>query len=142
MDIAELIARSAVAHYDSLGPRTRKSCNQDCLPIADRILDRIGIVELENNSGGILQVHKRSQCEGQHCSVHNPSDHPLRHMRQVWQPFDQSMSRLCEHRYLHPDPDHVEYVRSLDVAEADFGASHICDGCCDQEGGVEREPGA
>lgn len=138
-DVATIIARTKSKGYSD---NTKRLLMEGLLPLADEVLDRIGIVELEHNPGGILQVHSRINCEGTTCAVHNPSNHSLRYMRQTWNPM-YGMRRLCVHGFEHPDPDHITYLYTKDELDAIIDAIHACDGCCDQEGGTSAgEPGA
>jgi hypothetical protein len=73
------------------------------------------------------RVHRKKDCLGRHCPIHNPSDHSMRefptHLR-VPSPVDikpMHMERICPHRIGHPDPDDINY---WDVSV------HGCDGCC------------
>lgn len=74
-----------------------------------------------------LIVHSRSLCEGEYCSVHNPSNHPLREAPLNWRADRHIMERYCRHGVGHPDPDDYQYRLRTDP-NAD--AIHGCDGCC------------
>lgn len=81
---------------------------------------------LEN--GDVLRnVHRRGTCTGTHCSIHNPSDHPLKDAPRSWQL--NLIWRTCDHGYDHPDPDSIASVidrgGSIDL-------THYCcaDNCC------------
>lgn len=76
-----------------------------------------------------LKVHNRVFCEGEHCSVHNPSDHRLKDAPLNWRADRRIMERICEHGIGHPDPDDAEYRRKRDGNRYDSGI-HGCDGCC------------
>lgn len=67
----------------------------------------------------LIGVHSDKQCLGQHCCIHNPSDHHMREWEQNWRPDRQMMERICKHGVGHPDPDDICIDRS-----------HACDGCC------------
>ena len=76
----------------------------------------------------LFNVHRRSQCAGDPCVLHEPSDH---HML-WWEPvFDQStglISRFCpEHHVAHPDPDSWAWVSK--VAGHRIGR-HVCKCVC------------
>jgi hypothetical protein len=47
-----------------------------------------------------------------------------------WRADTGVMERICEHGVGHPDPDHLDYARSLDATRAEGQAIHGCDGCC------------
>lgn len=72
----------------------------------------------------MLTVHDRSRCAGEPCTIHNPSDHPMRDFPQLWRADRQIMERTCPHGVGHPDPD------DLTVRTTRHGGVHGCDGCC------------
>jgi hypothetical protein len=76
-----------------------------------------------------LWVHKEGTCAGQYCSIHNPSDHPLKDARLNWRSDTGVMERICAHGVGHPDPDHMAYVTSISK-DNKWQAVHSCDGCC------------
>lgn len=79
--------------------------------------------------GSTLATHPVDRCVGPHCSVHNPSQHPLRDRQLHWQ--NKIMYRVCEHGQTHPDPDHLRYVETVrGPIIAALQAVHPCDGCC------------
>lgn len=81
---------------------------------------RVGQVVLEN-------VHPPTVCEGQHCVMHNPSDHHMREWEIVWRGDKGVMERTCPHGVGHPDPDDAAFL----VREGrDYLTIHGCDGCC------------
>lgn len=71
----------------------------------------------------LTQVHDMSLCEGRGCTIHHPSDHHLRDMRQHWRPDKGAMERTCLHGIGHPDPDDTFYANPIQRV-------HGCDGCC------------
>lgn len=74
-----------------------------------------------------VRVHPPTKCAGQHCCVHNPSDH---HMVDWPLNFraDRGMSeRICPHGVGHPDPDDLGFRSGKD---RDVTAVHGCDSCC------------
>ena len=79
--------------------------------------------------------HAGSQCEGQVCAIHNPSDH---HMNQ-WPTttrYDRFalVERICTHGVGHPDPDSLAWQRELvergAIPAGAYAEDHGCDGCC------------
>lgn len=91
---------------------------------------RVGEVVL---SGGqrLVSVHSKSSCEGEYCSIHNPSDHHMRGFKQVWRSDRSLMERICHHGVGHPDPDHMDWVRRVfgdEICEVE--GIHGCCGCC------------
>ena len=92
--------------------------------------------------GRLLQVHNQSDCYGPNCCIHNPSDHPLRNAPLTWYP-GVGMMRVCEHDYIHPDPDDLAVklrthgiIDGLALLEA-ISSVHLveenCDGCCERK---------
>lgn len=89
-------------------------------------------IQLAN--GAILTTHGPTQCANEHCSIHNPSDHPLNTAPMNWRADRALMERLCEHGIGHPDPDDIAYKRTTRGDRfADAEAIHGCDGCCKRE---------
>jgi hypothetical protein len=68
----------------------------------------------------LVNVHPSTECAGVHCTIHNPSNHTLRHLPLHWRDDRKIFERICEHGVGHPDPDTPPGV---DVV-------HGCDGCC------------
>lgn len=81
-----------------------------------------------------LKVHDENACIGPFCTVHNPSDHPLRDAPLQWRADRGLMERRCGHGVGHPDPDDLAFKRLI-MTESDFAARgfelHGCDGCCE-----------
>lgn len=78
-------------------------------------------------------VHPGSRCSGEHCVVHNPSEHHMRRWPMVWRNDKGVVERTCPHGVGHPDPD--------DEAHHDrqgrwFLTVHGCDGCCSPIAGL------
>lgn len=63
--------------------------------------------------------HNLRSCIGNYCTLHNRSDHHMRHMPQNWREDAGFMERICEHGVGHPDPDEINPK-----------VVHGCDGCC------------
>lgn len=80
----------------------------------------------------LVDVHEQWQCLGNFCTIHKPSDHSMRGMKQRWRADRALMERVCEHGVGHPDPDEI----GLD--ESGRGI-HGCDGCCLTEK-IELDP--
>jgi hypothetical protein len=82
--------------------------------------------------GTLLQVHSVSRCVGDHCSIHNPSDHPLRDAPQLWDPRFKSIYRMCVHGNVHLDPDDLMFKWRVGVSVQVLAliSVHDCDGCC------------
>lgn len=75
--------------------------------------------------GPPLVVHGPDDCAGEHCSIHNPSRHPLDTAPLHWR--GHIMERICPHRIGHPDPDDLAWRRR---AGRPANTIHGCDGCC------------
>lgn len=82
-------------------------------------------------AGFKVRTHHPSKCEGQSCSVHNPTEHVLSKGAQIWNDDDKMMERVCNHYMKHPDFDDVTYHRDV-LGEKNYG-KHNCDGCCGLE---------
>lgn len=90
---------------------------------ADDLGDDLTIVILEN-SDERLHVHGSSDCFGEVCSIHNRTDHSMRHCPQHWRSDRGIIERICDHGVGHPDPDDHSVMLGVD------SGSHGCDGCC------------
>lgn len=98
-------------------------------------------VEVTSPAPGIVQInHAPSLCEGDVCCLHNPSDHHMktwpttfrsdRAVRVRYRVFVLT-ERVCEHGIGHPDPDSLDFARSLGGRQfAQAQAVHGCDRCC------------
>lgn len=86
-----------------------------------------------------LAVHPAATCAGQSCCIHAPSDHPLRDAPLRWRADRRVMGRVCEHDYVHPDPDHLAHVlRRAGMPTFIEHVVHECDGCCTGEQGAKK----
>lgn len=81
----------------------------------------------------VTNVHDRSACQNQdHCVVHHPSNHHMRHMPLHWRQDRYMFERTCPHGIGHPDPDHMTWFEGRYGKErAAAEGTHGCDGCCD-----------
>lgn len=87
--------------------------------------------EYTTGKGQRLLVHSKASCKGEHCVIHNPSDHPMRDFPTYWRTDRALMERICPHGIGHPDPDDIEFKRQLKGDEYAANESvHGCDGCC------------
>jgi hypothetical protein len=77
--------------------------------------------------GFTLKVHRKENCKGRHCVIHNPSDHPLKDAPLNWRGDRALMERICEHGVGHPDPDDIAYKVMLDPINGPYESIH---GCC------------
>lgn len=64
-------------------------------------------------------VHAEGTCFGEHCVIHNPSNHGLRDAPMTWV-SGKGLLRRCVHNKMHPDPDSPQAV----------GHSYECPCCC------------
>lgn len=75
-----------------------------------------------------ITTHSAQSCAGQHCVVHNQSNHHMKKwpMYIRWD-MEALVERICSHGIGHPDPDSVAYF----IANGqDYMSVHGCDGCC------------
>lgn len=80
---------------------------------------------------GVLKTHGPGQCSGEFCSIHNPSDHPLKDSPFNWRADRGLLERVCDHGVGHPDPDGLAHLARLKGKEfASVESVHGCDGCC------------
>ena len=79
--------------------------------------------ELEHSSIS-LRTHEEDQCAGESCTIHNRSDHHMRHFPQFYHFGRSIMERKCTHGIGHPDPDEIKIINGMDDGK------HDCDGCC------------
>jgi hypothetical protein len=79
-----------------------------------------GVAVLEN-------VHPASACGGEHCVIHNPSDHHMRSWTVVWRGDKGVMERMCPHEVGHPDPDDAAFMERTGRGHLTV---HGCDMCC------------
>jgi hypothetical protein len=79
----------------------------------------------EHTNVVLIYVHKKGQCKGTYCTLHNRSNHHLRSWPQLWDPQIFAMQRICEHGVAHTDPDEI----NTDVVVR-FEHESQCDGCC------------
>lgn len=58
----------------------------------------------------LKNVHSPEQCHGRPCTIHNPTDHPMRSWDLIWREDRGFFERLCPiEGCAHPDPDTVSY---------------------------------
>lgn len=71
-----------------------------------------------------IWAHKKSQCYGDRCTIHNLSNHSMREFPQWFRADRGIMERTCPHGVGHPDPDDFK------IRLYDYEGIHGCDGCC------------
>lgn len=74
-----------------------------------------------------LRTHGPDACSGEHCTIHNPSDHHMVGWPLNWRGDRGIMERLCPHGRGHPDPDDLDHLERVGRSD---GGVHGCDGCC------------
>lgn len=78
----------------------------------------------------VLFTHPPEACQGQHCCIHNPSEHHMRSWTMLWREDRKLMERICPHGVGHPDPDDVAHHLREHPEDAAWYDKHGCDGCC------------
>jgi hypothetical protein len=80
---------------------------------------------------GEFKLHPETACKGEFCTIHNPSDHPLKdapaQLRADRAPL---MERRCPHGIGHPDPDSLAFIERVWPGRSEYEGVHGCDGCC------------
>lgn len=85
----------------------RRMFGKDCnyTEIKERFSPQ-GPHQLENSEVVLTGVHHAGQCWGDHCTIHNMSDHSKRSWVQHWNPAKQRMERISPTTGRHyRDPD-------------------------------------
>jgi len=97
--------------------------------------------KLEKYTTGVGQnilVHNKNQCKGQHCCIHNPSDHHMKDWPTLWRGDRGLIERICPCGVGHPDPDDLAFKESIGV-DAQTEGIHGCCGCCRGEEFTKKE---
>lgn len=89
--------------------------------------------------GQVISVHDEGTCRGEHCCIHNPSQHHMVAWPTLWRPDRSLMERVCTHGIGHPDPDHIAF---LPKDKRRWESVHGCDGCCIGKGLTANAEGA
>lgn len=76
----------------------------------------------------LKNVHPAAACSGEHCVIHNPSDHHMRDWPMNWRDDRGLMERICpKHGVGHPDPDALAH----EIRQGrEYQGVHGCCGCC------------
>jgi len=83
-----------------------------------------------------ITIHPPSRCEGYRCPWHNPSDHGMVGWpRDILTDRHNLLVRVCADGIGHPDPDSLEWLHRIGVAD---DGDHACDGCCQEAGALSR----
>ena len=98
--------------------------------------------------GQKIWVHDESKCKGEHCCIHNPSDHHMKDFPTNWRDDRYLMERICPCGVGHPDPDDLAFKKRYFEKEAKglfkteeereeyvkskmkYEGVHGCCGCC------------
>jgi len=85
----------------------------------------------KTDTGQVLLVHEKKYCSG-NCPIHNPSDHHMKNWPLYWREDRGIFERICSCGVGHPDPDSLEYQKSLlpKWDKGDYLGVHGCCGCC------------
>lgn len=76
----------------------------------------------------LLVTHPQRSCDGEFCTIHNPSPHHMREWTLNWRGDRGLMERICPcHGVGHPDPDDIAYHERN--GREGMGV-HGCFGCC------------
>jgi hypothetical protein len=59
--------------------------------------------QLEHSDQVLTSHHSADKCEGEYCTIHNMSNHPLRHFKQYWN--GEFMERVSSSGEVWQDPD-------------------------------------
>lgn len=95
-----------------------------------------------SNGTVLLNVHTEDVCAGQHCCIHNPSQHHMLQWPGHWEPLFKQMWRTCPHNMEHPDPDDLTFHRAkFGDEEVSVSSLHGCDGCCQSPATPPEAPG-
>ena len=89
--------------------------------------------------GQVIYVHDELTCRGEHCCIHNPSQHHMVAWPTLWRSDRRLMERVCTHGIGHPDPDHIAF---LPKDKRRWESVHGCDGCCIDKGLTANAEGA
>jgi hypothetical protein len=86
---------------------------------------------VSQTDGTVLRTHPAGRCSGDHCVIHNPSEHPLKDAPIHWDDSLHRTDRVCGHGQHHPDPDHLAHVmKTRGLLVWILHRYHDCDGCC------------
>ena len=85
----------------------------------------------KTGTGQTVWVHDKKMCAGEHCCIHNPSDHHMKNWPTHWRDDRGLMERLCKHGIGHPDPDDLAFKKRNSLPDAK--GIHGCDGCCNEK---------
>ena len=76
----------------------------------------------------LINVHPENQrCRDYGCTIHNQTDHKMKHWQLHWRNDRGIFERICAHGIGHPDPDQFPFWKRQDRMSE---AVHGCDGCC------------
>lgn len=90
--------------------------------------------EYRSGTGQNLVVHDKSECEGQYCPIHNPSEHIMKDWPTHYRHDRGLMERICKCGVGHPDPDDLSFKeRKRGKKFAELESIHGCCGCCTGE---------
>ncbi len=57
--------------------------------------------------GTVMLTHKKENCKGEFCTIHNRSNHHMLEWPQYWRSDRLIMEIICPHGVGHPDPDGI-----------------------------------
>lgn len=83
-----------------------------------------------SDTGQPVLVHAKDRCSGI-CSIHCPSDHHMASWPRHWRSDRQLMERICPCGTGHPDPQHLQFIKSrFGTKRASVESVHGCCGHC------------
>lgn len=94
------------------------------------LIEDIRMEQWKSDTGQIVIVHDKANCEGESCCIHNPSDHHMKDWPLHWRDDAGKMERLCPHGIGHPDPDEMAFLERINADSLSHIGIHGCDGCC------------
>ncbi len=78
------------------------------------------------HDGTVLETHGPARCRRTFCTIHHPSDHPLKEAPLVWSRRTNLMLRICDHGCEHPDPDSAAVLNRPALIRHECCPDHCC----------------
>lgn len=87
----------------------------------------------------LIRTHRKGQCKGEYCTIHNPSNHHMHSWPTHWRDDRKIMERICKCGVGHPDPDDLAFRINKLGQDPKYAGIHGCCGCCDIKGNNSEE---